>query len=241
MGAQTVITHAQNQGEPISLFDLSAGDHAAVIWSGRVVPFVVLEGESSSMLRVKITGEFRNGDVVYVHATERIISLPARALTRVRPYAGAPVRGWLPAPDRADCPLTAGGRCLLGEHPMSARSAGRCSVCGAVPLFDAPASVPAHGPLCTWCDHLAVTRVDGDQACRACAGAPAGVSLVKAGDDLAPWERDLLFMADAGHLADAVDRAVAMGPIGVGPMLARNDLRALACTLDVMTRLGGGR
>ncbi len=70
-----------------------------------------------------------------------------------------------------------------------------------------------------------------------------GVSLAKATyGELAVWERELIFRADAGLVRDgAVDRAMAMGPIGADHALIRNDLRALSVVLGVMARLGGVR
>lgn len=66
----------------------------------------------------------------------------------------------------------------------------------------------------------------------------SGVSLVKRGL-VAPGTRRVRVpeFILAGRRAASVDRAIATGPIGVGPALERNDLRALSLTFDVMARL----
>lgn len=69
-----------------------------------------------------------------------------------------------------------------------------------------------------------------------------GVSLVKRGL-VTPGTRRVRvpeFILSGRRTGDA-ERAVSLGPIGVGPMLERNDLRALSCTLRVMVVFGTGR
>ena len=71
-------------------------------------------------------------------------------------------------------------------------------------------------------------------------GAPSrGVSLVKRGA-LSPGATRTVRVPEfvlASRRGADVDRAVAMGPIGMGPMLACNDLRALSVAFDVMVQL----
>lgn len=54
----------------------------------------------------------------------------------VAAFRGRPVR-WTPNPDRTPSPLTATGWCLnpSGEHGIPAEHSGRCTRCGAVPVY----------------------------------------------------------------------------------------------------------
>lgn len=88
-------------------------------------------------------------------------------------------------------------------------------------------------------DPLYVVRPDGASSVRYVVGERelvslgGGVVLGKASDGvLAPCVEAGLSVSSR-----AVARAVEVGPLGVGPGLDRNDLRALALTFDVMARI----
>lgn len=119
-----------------------------------------------------------------------------------------------------------------------------CLLCGGEPLYrvvwDTPGAWWGDTHWERYCHACVTRRGIGEGWVRA--EQRTGVSLAKA--PIADWEREITHRADVGlslgwgpDVSTPLDRALTMGPIGLRPALAHNNLRALSVTFGVMADL----